>query len=240
MALAAFAGTDDIWAEFEGKWDDILHSHVPRAEYIHMKELHPRMKGFDWKLGWTEKNTWELVFKCLMYMQHLDKQRFRMFYCAIDLEAWRKLKAETYQLPDPIELCNTFCSEMVMRWYLVRYPDVLNPMSAAIHYFFDKDEAFKQPFEDKWNHETRNIDATKGDWSIWSMVKEVASVKMQDVPGIQAADILAWSINRENTAKGDVPGRLLSEIMRTVIPSGHIVWDETKMREKFSPLIYKP
>jgi hypothetical protein len=203
MTLAAFAGPDEIWAEFEGKWDDILHNHVPRAEYMHMKELNLLMKGFDWKLGWNLKNTWELLFKCLMYMQNLDKQRFRMFYCAIDLEAWRKLKAETYQLPDPIELCNKFCSEMVMRWYLVRYPDVLDHTSPSIHYFFDKDEAFKEPFEDKWNKETAQMDATKGDWSIWSMVKEVASVDMKGVPGVQAADILAWSINRENTASGE-------------------------------------
>jgi hypothetical protein len=127
---------------------------------------------------------------------------------------------------------------MVMRWYLVRYPDVLDHTSPSIHYFFDKDEAFKEPFEDKWNKETAQMDATKGDWSIWSMVKEVASVDMKGVPGVQAADILAWSINRENTASGEVPGRLLSEIMRTVIPSGHIVWDETKMREHFRPLIH--
>jgi hypothetical protein len=37
--------------------------------------------------------------KCLIYMSHLDKKRFRMFHYAVDLQAWRKLKAETYQLP---------------------------------------------------------------------------------------------------------------------------------------------
>jgi hypothetical protein len=79
-----------------------------------MNELARQIEGFDRRLGWTPKNSWELVFKCLMFMQHLDKQRFRMFYCAVDLIAWRKLKAETYQLPDPIELCNQCCSEIIM------------------------------------------------------------------------------------------------------------------------------
>lgn len=233
LTLAAFFGPDEVWAEFENKWQAILHNHVPRAEYIHMKELARQIEGFDWRLGWTQKNSWELVFKCLMFMQHLDKKRFRMFYCAIDLVAWRKLRAETYQLPDPIELCNRSCSEIIMKWYLVKYPDIVS-YSPSLHYFFDRDEHFKQPFEDKWRAES-----AKSDWSVWRLIEEVSTVAdMKKVPGIQAADVLAWGVNRENTAFGDQPGVSLSQIMRTVIPSGSIVWDEAKMRQKFSPLIH--
>jgi len=238
LTLAAFFGPDEVWAEFETKWQEVLHNHVPRAEYIHMRELVRQLDGFDRAFGWTQKNCWELVIKCLMFIQHLDKQRFRMFYCAIDLEAWRKLKAETYQLPDPIELCNESCSEIIMKWYLVRYPDIISHLP-ALHYFFDRDEYFKQPFEDKWKAELAKLDASKGDWSVWSLVEEVSTVAdMRKVPGIQAADVLAWAVNRENTAFGDLPGVSLSHIMRSVIPSGSIVWNEAKMREKFRPLIH--
>lgn len=220
LTLAAFAGNDELWREFENEWNRILKNHVPPAKYVHMKELARQIDGFDWRLGWNMDNSFGLVIKCLMYVQHLDKKRFRMFYCAIDLAAWRKLKAETYQLPNPLELGNQFCSEMVMNWYLLMHPEVFDPESAAMHYFFDRGDIFKQPFEDKWKMETSNLDRSKGDWTIWSTIKEVCSVDMKDVPGVQASDILAWSVNKENTAKGDVPGKMLSEIMRAVIPSG--------------------
>jgi hypothetical protein len=240
VTLAAFAGNDDIWAEFETEWDRILTGHTPRADYIHMRELVRQIDGFDWRHGWNVTNSFGLVTKCLMYMQHLDKKRFRMFYCAVDLAAWRKLKAETYELPEPIELCNRFCSELVLGWYFVKHPDILDPMNGAIHYFFDKDEPYKQVFEDKWKSETGKIDASKGDWSVWNLVKEVAAVEMRKVPGIQAADILAWSVNRENTSIEGSPGRMLLYIMQQVIPSGFIVWDEERMRQHFRPTIYKP
>lgn len=163
ITLAAFVGNDEIWSEFEIEWDRILSGHTPRAEYVHMRELVRQIDGFDWRLGWNVTNSFGLVIKCLMYMQHLDKVRFRMFYCAVDLAAWRKLKSETYQLPEPLELCNRFCSELVLGWYFVKHPDILDPMSGAMHYFFDKDEPFKQIFAHKLKSEISKIDAAKGE-----------------------------------------------------------------------------
>jgi hypothetical protein len=235
MTLAAFAGNDETWNEFETEWDKILSNHTPPAKYIHMKELARQIKEFDWRRGWNVTNSFGLVNKCLMYMQHLHKKRFQMFYCAIDLEARRKLMAETYQIPDPVEMCNSFCSEIVLAWYLKYYAGVINPMAPTLHYFFDKDEYFKQPFEEKWGMETKKAEA-KGEWTPWSLIKEVSAVDMRDVPGVQAADALAWGVNRENTSEG--PGRLLAHLMRHVIPSRSIVFDEEKMRELYKPLVY--
>jgi Protein of unknown function (DUF3800) len=238
--LAAFAGNDDIWSEFETNWDKLLNAHIPSAKYVHMRELVRQIEGFDWKLGWNETNSFDLVMKCLMYMQHLDKKRFRMFHCTIDLAVWRKLKGETYQLPEPIDLCNKFCSEAVIGWYLLRYPDVIDPINGAIHFFFDKDEAFKQSFEDAWIRESRKIDLTQGKWSSWKLVKEVAAVEMKEVPGVQAADILAWSVNRHITSPDGRPGKMYRRIMQQIIPSSSIVWNEEKLRAHFRPMIYKP
>jgi endo-1,4-beta-D-glucanase Y len=71
-----------------------------------MRELAFQVEGFDKSLGWNDSNAFGLSNKCLMHMSYQDKKRFRIFYCAVDLKAWRKLKAETYQIPEPVELCN--------------------------------------------------------------------------------------------------------------------------------------
>lgn len=79
-----------------------------------------------------------------------------MFYCSVDLPAWRKLRCETYQIPEPVELCNTFCSEFVLTWYALNYPRVMDPKTDSVKYFFDRNEYFFQPFYDKWKNE-RNL-----------------------------------------------------------------------------------
>jgi len=104
MVLAAIAGNDQMWEEFEEAWDKILAAHTRKATYVHMREIAHQTKGFDGKLGWDDNSAFGLSNNCLVYMSHLDKKRFRLFYCAVDLIAWRKLRAETYQMPSPIDI----------------------------------------------------------------------------------------------------------------------------------------
>jgi len=167
-----------------------------------------------------------------MYMSHLDKNRFRMFYCAIDLEAWRKLKVENYDLPEPVEMCNEFVSEFVLRWYFFTYPGIVG----SVRYFFDRNEPFKGPFENKWNAEKDRAEDL-GAVNEWSLLEEVAAVDMRMVPGIQAADILAWSVNREKTAIEGLPGSARALLMKQIIPSYSVEWDEKKMKEKYKPRV---
>ena len=238
VTLAAFVGPDNIWQEIDAEWANILNGHTPAASYVHMRELAHLRDGFS-GLGWTKESAFGLVFECLMYMQHLDKKTFGMFYCAVDLDACRKLKAETYRLPDPIDMCNEFCTEKILDWYLVRYPGIINP--SAINYFFDQNEPFKARFEEKWKRgRGRRAKAKENDpLCKWDLIGDVKSAEMKRTPGLQAADILAWSVNRQNTTNGDVPGAGLSEIMWNIIPSLYKIWDEAEIRKAYSPLIYK-
>jgi len=136
-------------------------------------------------------------------------------------------------------MCNKFCSETVLGWYLLHYPDVIDIHHDSVKYFFDRNEDFYQPFFDKWNRE-RNLSEATGEWSVWNLIDQVAPLEMKTTPGIQAADIIAWGMNRETFAKeGDI-AKYLGHIIRQVIPAFHVVWDEAKMREQFKPLLYLP
>jgi len=239
LTLAAVAANDEMWAEFETAWAKILAEHKPKADYVHMREIVQMCDGFDPKYGWDQQSAFDVANQCVQYMSHLDKKRFRMSYCSVDLDAWRKLRAETYQMPEPVDICNRFCSELVLGWYLNYYPEIINPHVDTVSYFFDRTEDFKKPFEEKWNREKDFAEQT-GERSVWQIIDKVASVEMKKTPGVQAADIIAWARNRETfTDEGDL-GRYLAHIVRQVIPSFYIEWDEAKMREQFKPLIYLP
>jgi hypothetical protein len=241
MTLAGIATTDAIWQELEKAWDAILDEHTPKGSYVHMKEIFRLEKGFDKKLGWTHETAFGLSNKCLMYMSHLPKDKVRVFYSSVDLRAWRKLRAETYQMPEPVQLCNEYCSEFVLTWYAAFLcpSEVVDPQTDSIRYFFDRNEYFFKPFFEKWNYERNQSEAT-GNWSIWNVVDEVAPVEMKKTPGIQAADIIAWGRNRETfTKEGDIASHLMY-IIRKVIPMSGVIWNEAKLREQFKPLIHSP
>jgi hypothetical protein len=239
LTLAAFAASEEMWGKFETDWQAILDGHTPKAEYVHMREIAHQVGGFDRKFGWNDENAFGLANKCLVYMSNLDKKRFRMFYCAVDLKAWHKLKAETYPLPSPIELCNQFCPRGVMFWWFDKYPEMIDPNKDSFKFFFDKGEYFKRPFEDEWIAETK-IAEEQGKWSIWQRIEQVSEVEMKKVPGVQAADILAWAVNREQTTAAGKKGTMLRHIMMQVIPAYSVVWDETKFRKHFKPLLHLP
>src|ERR1022692_320872 len=80
MTLAAFVANREMWEQFETDWKRILEGHSPKAAYVHMRELAHQRDGFDSSSGWTDENAFGLSNKCLVYMSHLDKTRFRMFY----------------------------------------------------------------------------------------------------------------------------------------------------------------
>jgi hypothetical protein len=167
-------------------------------------------------------------------MSRIDKKSIRVFYCAIDLRAWHKLRAETYPIPEPVDMCNRYCSERIMAWYL--QDGVIDENGNTFQYFFDKCEYFKKPFEDKWKAETSRSEKT-GIWNPWNLVEQVAAVDMKKVPGVQAADIIAWGVNREIT-ENHSKGRFLAQIIRDSIPYVCTVWDEEAMRSQFKPLLY--
>jgi hypothetical protein len=105
MTLAAIAANDQMWEEFETIWAQIMDGYTPKGKYVHMREIYRLEKAFDKNLGWDHTTAFGLANQCLVYMSNLDKSRLRMFYCSVDLRAWRKLREETYQMPDPVWRC---------------------------------------------------------------------------------------------------------------------------------------
>jgi hypothetical protein len=98
-----------------------------------------------------------------------------------------------------------------------------------IHFVFDRDEYFYQPFKNQWNRAQSEAEET-GKISYWQLVASITEARMQTTPGIQAADMLAWSINRENTAALDQQGAGLATILRKITAGWEMTCDEAFIR----------
>jgi hypothetical protein len=167
-----------------------------------------------------------------MYMQTVDKKRFRQFGCTVDLVAYRKLTAEGFSFNDPIDICNEFSPFSVLAWYHADYPGLIH----SAHYFFDVDEPFKAPFEEGWKSEKANFLDPTALREVWSLIKTVTTADMRDKPALQCADLLAWSTNRTLSKEHDAAFTHLEPTMKSIIPSTWIVFDEQTMRARYDEI----
>jgi hypothetical protein len=231
ITLAGYAADDAIWSDFDNEWNRILADDRtrPKAAYLHMKEAAHLEGIFSWRNGWNRKKVEFLMTDLLMYLQTLDKKRLRQFACSIDLKAYRAVKAEGWNMPDPVDLCNGYCPEGVLVWYLGEYPGVID----AAHYFFDVSEPFKQPFEELWTKEKQSL-SVRPTAETWQIIKSVTTTEMRERPPLQAADLLAWASNRVLQPTKDAWAKDLEKIMKTIIPSSWVVFNEKRFREELA------
>jgi hypothetical protein len=232
FSLSGVAANDDLWANIETEWRRILHNRKPEAEYMHMVEAIPLRKGFSRNKGWDDPKVDALISDLLVYLSSIDKTKYCHFICTVDMNAYRKLHAETYQMDAPVDLCNTGCVDRVMYWYLHQYKGV--DLNAT--YYFDCGEPFEPVFKAKWESEKHRDDELATN-SIWSHIEQVGTRCMKDTPGIQVADMLAWASNREHAMPMQRYAHL-APVMRWLLPYKSIVWDETNLKKRFKPLIY--
>lgn len=219
----------------ENEWRAVLNEHPLKPRYIHMKELCSLRGEFDRDKGWTQEASFGLLNQMLMFLQVLDKQGFQMYYCTIDLEARRKLIAEGYTIPSGVDICNQYCSETVIKAHLKKTLDI-NPgarEAEELIFVFDNGEEFFHPFYKKWEREVKRFRKEKG-WNPWGVISAVRTTsQMKHVPGLQAADVLAWCVNREHIAEEGMAGKMHAHIMRQIISLYYIDFDEDMLRHRY-------
>jgi hypothetical protein len=236
VTLAAFCACDEAWNMMEYAWRDVLLGHPLKPNYIHMKELCHLQKEFSKQKGWTLSEAFGLVNKMLMFLQMFPKKDFNMFYCSIDLEARRKLIKEGYKIPDPVSLCNGFCSEIIIRHYLreavekdseARYENL-----DGLNFYFDQGEEYFGPFQKKWLEMTKRARRDEIP-NPWVSVVQVTTANMRRVPGLQMADVLAWAVNRGHMAEEGKPGKHHAHIMKQILAGYRVEMDEAEMRKRY-------
>lgn len=238
VSLAAFGAPDDVWAKFENGWKAILDTAPSPITYMHMKEAMQRWPNtpFSYLKGWNQANAWALVFQLSKFMSEFDKTQLVRFSCVVDMDDWRKVRAEGIAIPSEISLCNAYVTRPAMaaaaNSLLIAHKgkeDIPVGADDLIHFVFDRNEPFFDPFKAEWNMEKDKYDRTR-EFSPWILVDSVTEGDMKTTPGIQAADILAWGLNRENTAPQGDYGTGLAEILRNITAGTFMHIDEGVLR----------
>jgi hypothetical protein len=97
----------------------------------------------------------------------------------VDLTAYRSLSGMRHS---PGRICVQFCIDELLKH------------AGSISCFFDRGEEFFKEVSREWEHEKPGAE-----WRQLAKVRELAVLRGLDVPGIQAADLLAWYANRAVT-----------------------------------------
>jgi hypothetical protein len=221
--LGGLAGTDEVWAEFEGRWNQILASHPLKPAYLHMKEAAHTTKEFDRKKGWTDEHVQRLLFDLLKYLQSLDGDKIGSFACTVDAKAHAELIAEGVDVPIIERICTFECCEMAWMWHYHEYKGLMS----GVHYFFDVGEPYNDSFDREWQEKKDSTDP------FWNLLQTVASVKMRSTPALQGADLVAWAVNRRLQPTARDYG-YLDEVIRGAVSHRRSFWDKGRLRKKYA------
>ena len=244
LTVALVAGSDEMWNSFEGGWESILNNHNPKAAYLHMREIFKQYsKEFNFRKGWSRAKVYDLIWKCLTYLSKVDKSAIRMFHCVIDLNARRQLLSEGYPISEVGQICSDFGVKNVLKWYVSNTKKENFSLSAqrsqdgnresdSFQFFFDRQEEGAKFFNDDWNQGWDEYERTRK-FNPWIMIDAFTPVATKTVPGIQAADLRAWSVNRCKTAAKGMPGYALSEVMEKTIPCSYLEMGELELKRAY-------
>jgi hypothetical protein len=229
ITFGAVAGTDEVWARFDEKWDKLLKNRYPIAPYIHMIEVLDDKDPFDSLTGWDECRKKALIDDAIVLLSQMDKAGFRMAWSSINESARRRWEAQGLDvIRDPFGKCAAECAFLTVGSYIRNVPE---ESREPIYMFYDRGEPFLGRFKDRWlKYRTKpgKPKPTNPDngWDVFADVKDI------DLPfhfGLQAADMVAWAHSRSLVEK-ERPFDYLKKWLLEVVPSSAIEHSEEIVR----------
>jgi hypothetical protein len=191
--------------------------HRPAARYLHMRQLRSDSTDspFSTAKGWNDERRIRLVQDVLELLESLDKTRSRLFVCSVEPDAIDRLRATDPTVPSPIRICTHYCPHFAMTWYAREYPGIIS----ECHYHFDSKEPFKGDFENLRRLQTGNRFEITGNRDAWQLIKSITTTDAVIAPGLQVADLLAWSTIRQRTNHQGFFLRGIAVAVKKIIPS---------------------
>jgi hypothetical protein len=213
VSLVGIAAEEEDWALFDEAWRAVLEDRG-NPGYMQMVEAMRLEEAFD---GWTEGKVDRLVEGVIGVLQQLQKDRFRVFRCSIEIEPWTRW-TKTFGLKRIPRTCAKWTFRHACMWY-ASFPH--RAILQKIDAFYDQNEEFLRYIHDDWTSKKKNLNEP---W--WNLVSTVAPADSRLVPSLQAADAIAWSHNR---LLSDVRDARMDQIARDVssaLPSLDVVMNE--------------
>ena len=193
MTLAAFSGSGIQWDYFAEQWNRALDTH--QAEFLHTTDALALEGHFSRKKGWTDAAVEALIDDCVSVIGHCATTRrgdtfsfigLRPVTVSVMLDDFRKASRKFPELGAVEQLCAINAVAHCTAWGLFTGYN-------KFQLYFDQGERFYGHVLDRMENkkakraapEIRNITCA-------------AEVNMRESPALQAADVLAWSVNHRH------------------------------------------
>lgn len=195
VTLAAFSGSGIQWGNFEEHWKHNLVKH--HAKWLHTTDAATLNGPFSRDKGWTTTKVDAFIKDCVTIIERCAAVRvkteltfrgIRPATVSVLLKDFKKALLKIPALESPTEICATQCLGCCFH-----YGEYLDDRQ-KFQLFFDQGEPFYGHAHDRrTNRRSRKID------QIWKKVTHLGESDMREVPALQAADLLAWSVNHKYT-----------------------------------------
>jgi hypothetical protein len=189
VTLAAFSGTKYHWQKFDRRWKKCLKDHG--AKYLHTTDAVCLSRDFSRRNGWDEDKVDSLISGCVSAIEEcaavrngrrLEKASIRPVTISVLLQDFKKALSDMPDLRTPEHLCATQCVPVCALYGKLIGADKLQ-------LFFDQGERFFGHIRDRMDNKKSRVEP------LWPCVIHAGESDMRLVPALQAADLLAWSVN---------------------------------------------
>ena len=229
LTLAGFIATPEAWQVFEKRWGEVLARN--ECASLHMTDANALKGAFSPANGWTARRVENLLMDfaghCFSTEAHNAYEFLVSTHCTVNLADYRQAVTVYPLLSNhhPEQFCVTHVVNVAASMLPNDDSQQLGK-DGTVELFFDKNEAFmKHPYK-AWTQKPSKKDVN------WGLISSIEPVDSDAVYGVQAADFLAWIVNRHRTA-GDP---LLEEIARDIAPNYPMYMDYDKFKNEAEEL----
>lgn len=192
LTLGACLATPSAWSTFETLWANVLARHD--SPPLHMTDAQSLNGDFtDWRRPQVDALVTDIYNQCfshVAYAAHRDD--FYLASCTINMEDYRRAAKESSGVRSRTP--QALCTYHVAAAALMMLPDdSTKPLKkdGMLEVFFDRGERFLHVLQKEWERRKKN----RHD-DVVSLIAMIEPVDYREVVGVQAADFLAWHVNR--------------------------------------------
>lgn len=201
VTLAGYLASPDVWVRFGQAWSEVLNGFSPQCAYLHMVDAMALRKQFAIGNGWSTDLVndllQQLVHSCFLPFAWAepDGPSLLKLYCTIDLTDWSHACVVAPQLRNQgiAGICARFVAGIALRRLPQADGESEGCRSGCLELVFDQGEPFKRQIDLAWNSAMRRAVGQHGPLTL---ISESREADMRATPGLQAADFLAWLVNR--------------------------------------------
>ena len=207
LTLTGLFASESVWRRFECSWGEVLQKH--QISEFHTSEAISLKRRFSPENGWNRLKVGELVkdlWNVLGQYRWTEDlslgSNLNARSCTVVMADYRRAKAERPKLREPEALCTGFCFHRlpIDLDSQLEHPEVI--------LVFDRGEPFLDTVNRGWNRYKNLPDAG---WP--KQIKEIKFGRAANLCPMQAADLVAWTINKHVRTPDGYPGALGAIIM---------------------------